>query len=53
MFAGGNDLQTVSDEIFGGSIEIPDSGRVVARPTPILSIHADPKQPRRTIPDST
>jgi hypothetical protein len=49
MFSGGDDLQTVSDEIFGKS-ELPDVGRVVARPTPILSIWRDPKQPRRAIP---
>lgn len=49
MFSGGDDLQTVSDEIFGKS-ELPDVGRVVARPTPILSIWADVKQPRRAIP---
>lgn len=49
MFGGGDDLQTVSDEIFGKS-ELPDVGRVVARPTPILSIWRDPKQPRRAIP---
>lgn len=51
LFGGGDDLQTVADEIFGAS-EIPDSGRVVARPTPIMSIWRDPKQPRRAIPST-
>ena len=39
----------MADAIFGAS-EAPDVGRVVARPTPILSIWADVKQPRRAIP---
>lgn len=51
LFSGGDDLQTVTDEIYGAS-EIPDSGRVVARPTPINTIWADVKQPRRAIPIS-
>lgn len=43
--------RVVDQEIFGGNgIEIPDSGRVVAKPTPIMAIHADPKQPRRALP---
>lgn len=50
LFAGGNDLQSVANEIYGGSVDVPDSGRVVARPTPINTIHADVKQPRRAIP---
>jgi hypothetical protein len=50
MFGGGDDLQTVANEIYGGSSEIPDSGRVVARPTAIDSIWADVRQPRRAIP---
>ena len=50
LFGGGSDLQSVADEIYGGSAEIPDSGRVVARPTPISTIWADVKQPRRAIP---
>ncbi len=35
-----------------GSLAELDSGRVVARPTSIMAIHADPKQPRRAIPAS-
>lgn len=50
LFGGGNDLESVANEIYGGSPDIPDSGRVVARPTPIGAIWADPKQPRRAIP---
>lgn len=50
LFAGGNDLQSVANDIYGGSIDVPDSGRVVARPTPISTIWADVKQPRRAIP---
>jgi hypothetical protein len=49
LFGGGDDLASVADAIFGAS-EAPDVGRVVARPTPILSIWADVKQPRRAIP---
>ncbi len=49
LFGGGDDLASVADDIFGKS-ELPDVGRVVARPTPILSIWADVKQPRRAIP---
>lgn len=52
LFGGGSDLQSVADEIYGGSAEIPDSGRVVARPTSIMSIWRDPKQPRRAIPST-
>jgi len=50
LFNGGGDLQSVANEIYGGSPDIPDSGRVVARPTPISAIWADVKQPRRAIP---
>jgi hypothetical protein len=50
LFDGGGDLQTVANEIYGGSPDIPDSGRVVARPTAIHLIWADVKQPRRAIP---
>jgi len=50
LFNGGGDLQTVANEIYGGSPDIPDSGRVVARPTAIHLIWADVKQPRRAIP---
>lgn len=49
LFAGGDDLQTVADDIFGKS-EVPDVGRVVARPTAIMDIWADVRQPRRAIP---
>lgn len=52
MFGGGSDLEALDNEIYGGSPEIPDSGRVVARPTAIMAIHADVKQPRRAIPIS-
>lgn len=52
LFNGGGDLQSVANEIYGGSPDIPDSGRVVARPTPISAIWADVKQPRRAIPIS-
>lgn len=47
---GGDDVQTVANEIYGGSSEIPDSGRVVARPTAIDQIWADVRQPRRAVP---
>ncbi len=50
LFSGGDDLQSVANDIYGGSADIPDSGRVVARPTSILQIWADVKQPRRAIP---
>jgi hypothetical protein len=51
LFGGGSDLQSVADDIYGVS-EIPDSGRVVARPTSIMQIWRDPKQPRRAIPST-
>lgn len=52
LFGGGDDLVSVANEIYGGSAEIPDSGRVVARPTSIMQIWRDPKQPRRAIPST-
>lgn len=46
-------MTEVDQAIFGapgGSLDQLDSGRVVARPTPISTIWADVKQPRRAIP---
>lgn len=50
---GGGDLEEVADEIYGASNgDGLDTGRVVARPTPLDEIWADLRQPRRAIPSS-
>lgn len=48
-----NSLEQVADEIYGPSKgPALESGRVVARPTPLNEIWADVKQPRRAVPAS-
>ena len=39
-----------ADAAIYGPVEIPDSGRIVAKPVSINAIWADPRQPRRAIP---
>lgn len=47
------DLEEFTDQIYGASEgPILDTGRVVARPTPITDIWADLAQPRRAVPAS-
>jgi len=51
-FGRAGDLEEVADEIYGASAPSLDVGRVVAVPTPIDTIWADVKQPRRAVPAS-
>jgi hypothetical protein len=38
------------DKIIYGEVDIPESGRIVAKPLPIMSIWPDPTQPRKILP---
>lgn len=48
---GDNSLLKGYEQAYGPVGGIPDSGRVIAQPTPILTIRPDLRQPRRAIPD--
>lgn len=43
-------LQQATNEIYGLTTDLPESGRVVAKPLDIFKIWPDRKQPRRAIP---
>lgn len=46
------DLEEFTDAIYGASEPGLETGRIVARPTPLEEIYADVRQPRRAIPYS-
>jgi len=47
-----NNLQDFDESVYGALPGIPDSGRVIAKPTSIYALRPDPRQPRRLLPDS-
>ena len=45
-----NELQQFDQQVYGALAGIPDSGRIVAKPTSIFAWRPDLRQPRRAIP---
>jgi len=47
-----NNLQDFDESMYGALPGIPDSGRVIAKPTDIYSMRPDRRQPRRLLPQA-